>query len=316
MNFLAHAWLAGDAPADRLGGLIGDFVKGTLPAGLPAELAEGVRLHRRLDSFADTHPAFLRSRERISPARRRVAGVMVDMFYDHFLAARWGDFDTRPLLDFTRGAYRLMADHESILPPRLRALLPRMQADDWLASYRSVDALAYALDRMALRLTRSVSLPHVRPSGLRLADDDRREADHHGRVVGVEHARWRRIVRRRGVVVVVHHATRLRRDIVRIARPATIVAGMMAPVVVRPPAAVVVVATPPVTVTIALAGRAVAAIMIARTPTVSEAGQRSGEKRATEKQRHEELSEVVCFHGSLPIVRHRGGLPRSYDRRL
>ena len=77
MNFLAHAWLAGDAPADRLGGLMGDFVKGPLPAGLPPDVAEGVRLHRQIDVFAETHPAFRRSRARVSPERRRVAGLAV-----------------------------------------------------------------------------------------------------------------------------------------------------------------------------------------------------------------------------------------------
>ena len=46
-------------------------------------------LHRRIDNFADTHPAFRRSRGRVSAARRRVGGVMVDMFYDHFLARHY-----------------------------------------------------------------------------------------------------------------------------------------------------------------------------------------------------------------------------------
>ena len=54
-------------------------------------------LHRRIDSFADTHPAFRRSRGRVSAARRRVAGIMVDMFYDHFLARHWGQFSGQRL---------------------------------------------------------------------------------------------------------------------------------------------------------------------------------------------------------------------------
>ena len=53
MNFLAHTLLAGDAASDRIGGLLGDFVKGLLPAGLPPDLAAGVALHRAIDSFAD-----------------------------------------------------------------------------------------------------------------------------------------------------------------------------------------------------------------------------------------------------------------------
>ena len=67
-----------------VGGVLGDFVKGPLPAGLPAALASGVALHRAIDSFADRHPAFIVSRARVSARRRRVGGVLVDLFYDSY----------------------------------------------------------------------------------------------------------------------------------------------------------------------------------------------------------------------------------------
>lgn len=155
MNFLAHAFLAGADPADRLGGLMGDFVKGPLPAGLPADIAAGVRLHRQIDVFAESHPAFRRSRARVSAPRRRVAGIMVDMFYDHFLARDWEDFAPQPLEAFSAEMYALLAAHAAILPPRLAQILPRMRADDWLASYRAPEIIELALDRMASRLRRA-----------------------------------------------------------------------------------------------------------------------------------------------------------------
>lgn len=154
MNFLAHAFLAGNAPPDQLGGLIGDFVKGVLPAGLPDDVAAGVRLHRQIDTFAETHPAFVRSRSRVSPGRRRVAGVMIDLFYDHFLACHWGRFHDQPLDVFTARMYRLMEAHAAVLPQRLLDVLPAMRASDWLGSYRSREATSHALDRISLRLRR------------------------------------------------------------------------------------------------------------------------------------------------------------------
>lgn len=154
MNFLAHAFLAGASPADQLGGLIGDFVKGPLPAGLPAEVAAGVKLHRLIDRFADTEAAFGRSRSRVSPSRRRVAGVIVDMAYDHFLALHWSRFSAEPLDAFATRMYRLMDANAPLLPPRLLEVLPRMRDADWLGSYRSVDSTALALDRIGLRLRR------------------------------------------------------------------------------------------------------------------------------------------------------------------
>ncbi|THF62698.1 acyl carrier protein phosphodiesterase [Pseudothauera rhizosphaerae] len=157
MNYLAHAFLAGPLPADRVGGVIGDFVKGPLdplPPGMGAALAAGVVLHRRIDSYADTHPAFRRSRARVSAERRRVGGIMVDLFYDHFLARHWERFGAalgleRSLTAFTTRTYRLIATHPEPLPPAFLPVFERMAAHDWLASYRDIDNVALALDRMA-----------------------------------------------------------------------------------------------------------------------------------------------------------------------
>ncbi|MBL8491545.1 MAG: DUF479 domain-containing protein, partial [Rhodocyclaceae bacterium] len=159
MNFLAHAFLAGADPGLRIGGLIGDFVKGPLPAGLPTDLAEGVRLHRRIDVWAETHPAFRRSRGRVATDRRRFAGILVDMYYDHFLADQWERRHHLPLAQFTAETYALAGARAAELPAGFVRLLPRMRAMDWLASYRRIAAVEEALDRMATRLSR--------PDGLR-----------------------------------------------------------------------------------------------------------------------------------------------------
>lgn len=165
MNFLAHALLAGERPADRLGGILGDFVKGPLPAGLPADVAAGVALHRRIDSYADRHPAFRRSRSRVSPARRRYSGIMVDLFYDHFLAHHWERYRTQALASFTAEIYELLGAHGALLPARLAQILPLMRAQDWLSSYRCVGQVACALDRMSTRR-------FTRPNGLAGAGAD------------------------------------------------------------------------------------------------------------------------------------------------
>ncbi len=155
MNFLAHVFLAGPDPADRLGGMLGDFVKGPLPAGLPDEVAAGVALHRRIDSFAEAHPAFRASRARVSAERRRYAGIMVDLFYDHLLARRWEEFSPEPLEDFTAGTYALLARHAALLPPRLAHIFPYMRGEDWLGSYRELSGVGEALDSISRhRLTR------------------------------------------------------------------------------------------------------------------------------------------------------------------
>lgn len=160
MNYLAHAYLAGDADSDRLGGLMGDFVKGPLPCGLPADLAAGVALHRRIDSYADTHPAFQRSRARVSAVRRRYAGVMVDMFYDHLLASHWEAYSAQALTLYSHEVYDLLDANAALLPERLGQVRIWMRKDDWLGGYRTLEGTGNALDRIARhRLSRPGTLP-------------------------------------------------------------------------------------------------------------------------------------------------------------
>lgn len=155
MNFLAHLWLAGPDEAMRLGAVAGDFVKGPLPAGLPDDIARGAELHRAIDRFADEHPAFQRSRARVSDARRRFGGVMVDMFYDHFLAANWADYHAdEPLPVFAARQYALLRDHIHRMPEASHRVVMRMSETDWLTSYADAETIEYALDRIASRLSR------------------------------------------------------------------------------------------------------------------------------------------------------------------
>ena len=159
INFLAHALLAGREDADRVGGLLGDFVKGHLPAGLPPDLAAGVALHRAIDSFADRHPAFVRSRQRISASRRRVSGVLVDLFYDHLLARDWTDFGPGTLDVYAAGLYASLAMHDGAFSERAQETSRLMRQHDWLCAYRDLSAVATAIDRMAVfRMRRENSL--------------------------------------------------------------------------------------------------------------------------------------------------------------
>ena len=157
MNYLAHALLAGPDPELQLGGLMGDFVKGpreSFDRDLSAGTIDGIELHRRIDSFADAHPAFRASRQRVSAGRRRYAGVMVDMFYDHLLARHWSRYCDQPLAAFAAQTYALMSAHQAVLPPRLRRTLPRMQAEDWLCAYAEPSGVGSALDGISIHRIR------------------------------------------------------------------------------------------------------------------------------------------------------------------
>ncbi|MCP5150215.1 MAG: DUF479 domain-containing protein [Ectothiorhodospiraceae bacterium] len=158
MNYLAHLLLAEPTPEGRVGAVAGDFLKGPVTAELAPAVAAGVLLHRAIDRFTDAHPAHRRSRTRLSAARRRFAGIVVDVCYDHFLGARWNDHATMPLEAFTREVYAELTANLALLPPSATAVVRRMAERDWLGSYRELAFAARALDGIAARRPRLAGL--------------------------------------------------------------------------------------------------------------------------------------------------------------
>ena len=156
MNFLAHLSLSGDDPEVMLGNLMGDFLKRVDATGYPPAIQRGIQLHRTIDSFTDAHPVFRRSRGRLPPPYRRYAGVLVDVFYDHFLACDWRRYRPREdLSSFVRRTYRMLANPPVDPPPRLKNALPRMIREDWLGSYVTEDGVDQQLKRISRRVSRA-----------------------------------------------------------------------------------------------------------------------------------------------------------------
>lgn len=160
MNFLAHLRLGPDEPQQALGGLLGDFVKGPIASiELPDPVRQGIWLHRSIDAFTDRHPLVARSKARVTGARRRYAGIMVDMFYDHLLAHHWTQFADQSLPEFTGRMYQAVLTQQELMPERARRVLVRMAQEDWLSSYAELSNLHLALNNMGRRLRPGNPLP-------------------------------------------------------------------------------------------------------------------------------------------------------------
>lgn len=158
MNYLAHLFLSGRTPEAIVGGLLGDFVKGSVDGRYGERVREGILLHRKIDRYTDDHEVVTASRRLISPLRRRFAGIMVDVFYDHFLARHWTSFAEAPLGEFAREVYAILECHHEQFPERLQYIVPRMVRDDWLVSYGELWRVRAALDGISRRLRRSNAL--------------------------------------------------------------------------------------------------------------------------------------------------------------
>ncbi len=157
MNYLAHLHLGGSQPGALLGSLYGDFVKGPLQGRWPADIEAGIRLHRQIDVFTDSHPLVLQAKQRFPSERRRYAGILIDLFFDHCLAAHWHDYADEPLQDFTARVYQVLRE-EAELPAKLALIAPRMAAQDWLGSYQQFAVMEQVVAGMSRRLSRPEGL--------------------------------------------------------------------------------------------------------------------------------------------------------------
>ena len=116
-------------------------------------MRQGIQLHRQIDSFAQNQSQFRESRHRISLEFGLYRGVLVDLFYDHFLAARWNDWSEEPLTDYLDRARRIIDGKTAYLPERLTGLVS-MIFEELIPSYGEVEGIGRALGRMARRVQR------------------------------------------------------------------------------------------------------------------------------------------------------------------
>lgn len=154
MNFLFHLYLSGNDPDILTGNFMGDFIKGRVGDDYPPGLKAGIVLHRKIDSFAGQHPLFRQSRERIAPDYGLWRGVLLDLFYDHFLSIDWDLWSTEPLDAYLIRAREMVEGRSAWLPERLRDLVP-VVFDELIPSYREPAGIGRALERMARRVKRA-----------------------------------------------------------------------------------------------------------------------------------------------------------------
>jgi acyl carrier protein phosphodiesterase len=167
MNYLAHLFLAADSAESLIGNLAGDFVKGALRERFTPGIRDGIRQHRRIDAFTDTHPHVAAFRRVLIPDHGHYARVISDVFFDHFLATSWSRYARQPLEVFLQHVYAAIDPHVAELPGYLRFVYPRMRDQQWLLSYADVEGIRTALTNLSHRLSRQ---PHLETATHHLID--------------------------------------------------------------------------------------------------------------------------------------------------
>ncbi len=151
MNFLAHLYLSPDEQKIKLGNFIADAIKGKAFNKYEKNIQRGIILHRAIDTYTDKHPVFIESANRLKRKYRMYSMVIVDIYYDHFLARHWSAYSEKDLIKFTSESYKVLVKHYHLLPARYKRILPFMIAQNWLVGYASFWSLERVFKGMARR---------------------------------------------------------------------------------------------------------------------------------------------------------------------
>ncbi len=151
MNYLAHMYLSGDDQEVMVGNFIGDGVKGRHFDHFPLGIQHGIKLHRFIDDYTDKHTIVKESKARLRSQYRKYAGVVVDVFYDHFLAVQWHLHHEVELASFIEQSYTTIQSYQALLPEKIQHLLPYMIRQNWLLNYRETVGIGKALSGLSRR---------------------------------------------------------------------------------------------------------------------------------------------------------------------
>ncbi len=151
MNFLAHAFLSGDDHEVLIGNFIADSVKGKTLLHYTEGVQRGILLHREIDRFTDQHIVVKEAVVELRPLFGKFSGVVLDIYFDHFLALNWKDWHDIELSDYVSAVYKILIRNFVQLPPRSKRILPFMIAQNWLTSYANYNDLDRVFKGMSRR---------------------------------------------------------------------------------------------------------------------------------------------------------------------
>ena len=148
MNHLAHFFLSCENDDRLIGNFIADYIRNKEVANYSAAVQEGIALHRKIDTFTDTHPIVKQGTRRLQTHHHKYAPVVLDILYDNILVKNWSRYSGQSLSFFTKNVYQILEGRMDELPTKLQRRLPLMIADNWLERYGTDDGLRFVLAKM------------------------------------------------------------------------------------------------------------------------------------------------------------------------
>ena len=151
MNFLAHIHLSGENDDIKIGNFIADSVRTKDLPRFTEDIQLGIKLHWAIDNFTDHHDVVKESKALLYDEHHKYGAVLVDIFYDHYLARDWQKHSSEKLDLFVEYFYQLLRDRKEELPERINQMLPYMVRYNWLYNYQFLDGIERVLGGMSRR---------------------------------------------------------------------------------------------------------------------------------------------------------------------
>ena len=151
MNFLAHVYLSEDNFSLAVGNLIADRVKGKDLTNFSPMIQKGILLHRKIDTFTDHHPLFKECVSILFPIYRHYSRVIIDIYFDHFLASNWDKYNSKNLKVFSNEFYDALKIESVNFPENIKNFSRTLIFYNWFDSYKTITDLELILTQMEQR---------------------------------------------------------------------------------------------------------------------------------------------------------------------
>lgn len=155
MNFLAHILLSGENEGVMMGNYVGDFIKGRLSdektANWNPDYVLGLKLHRFIDSFTDKHPEVLEAKDVAAVTQGKLAGIVMDIYFDYFLAKNFEHYHHEPLFVYAHRMYSVIDRNAHLVPETMVPMVRAMIRQDWLNTYETLEGINTTFQRLSRR---------------------------------------------------------------------------------------------------------------------------------------------------------------------
>lgn len=160
MNYLGHAVLSFEEDEILVGNMIGDFVKGREALlRYPERVRQGLLLHRKIDTFTDSHPAIREAKQIFRETYGLYSGAVVDTLMDYFVANDPGFFESEQDLDtFSSGVYQRLEGQRFHFPEAFEPYFQSMIRHNWLLGYRNEYGIQQSLNGLKRRAGKIVEM--------------------------------------------------------------------------------------------------------------------------------------------------------------